>query len=132
MQSSTIFSVALNQQEQRRRSNRESAELSRRRKCDQIDALTALVCEYYLELQDLYDEQNRLLESFQVFPQPPIPTGEHHFITVEEEQPQMISYNWTDLDSLSAGVELNSVLQDIDELLSEDLFDSWLDRELAV
>lgn len=126
MQSPTYFSGALNPLEQRRRSNRESAELSRRRKCDQIDALTALVCEYYLELQDLYEEQNRLLESINVS-QPFVPTVEHHGLTSEEELQSIPSYNWTDLESPTAGVELNSVLQEIDELLSEDLFDSWLD-----
>ncbi len=117
--------IALNPREQRRRSNRESAELSRRRKSEQIDALTALVCEYYLELQDLYDEQNRLLETFRLYSSQSVQTTWDIF-PVEEP---MVPCNWTDLEEFPscAEVDVKSILQEIDEVLSEDLFDSWLD-----
>lgn len=125
LQSPMIFSVALSPREQRRRSNRESAELSRRRKCDQIDALTALVCEYYLELQDLYDEQHRLLEPRNLYSSQSLSTIPFIYTSAEE---QTIPCNWTDLESPYSEVDVKSILQDIDEVLSEDLFDSWCDQ----
>jgi len=99
--------------------------LSRRRKSDQIDALTALLCEYYLELQDLYDEQHRLLEIHRLNSVPTsVPTTPH--ISAAEEP--MAPCDWTDFEFPSTEVDVNSILQEIDEVLSEDLFDSWLDR----
>ena len=59
----SIFSSSANAYEQRRRSNRESAEASRRRKQSMIDSLTTKVCESFVDLEDLLEEQSRLLEA---------------------------------------------------------------------